>query len=96
MGTTRRNDSVTRSRAFFLAGALVVIALAAGFFLGMTHTLREPLPQIANSSLHLTSSGLDGDTIPGKFTCDGEKTPLNFLDLTAPRYPKLRPDRDRP
>ena len=60
-----------RSRAFFLTGALVVIALAIGLFLAMTHTPRDPQPRITNSSLHLTSSSFTGDTIPGKFTCDG-------------------------
>jgi len=62
---------VRRSRAFFLTGALVVIAVATALFLSMTHTPREPQPRITNASLHLASSGLTGDTIPSKFTCDG-------------------------
>jgi hypothetical protein len=48
----------------------VVVALAAGLFLATTHT-QEPQPKTTNSSLHLASSSLAGDTIPRKFTCDG-------------------------
>lgn len=74
---------MSRSRVFILwAGLVLTLALAASLFQCGAET-QEAQPQKTNSTLSLTSSSLSGETIPSKFTCDGEETSPE-LSWTSP------------